>query len=790
MQQSDVLERTERYTVDERPHWSWRTARWLITTLRPDGGWLVLLVVIVLAALPPMALGENRLEELRRIQVALDLIGPMAVVAAWLWLGWRRPPAPIRQHPWRSVGVALAILLTGVVVMSQVLVGWLPGVGELWQAARTNDWGALGQQMLDDLNVMLTRFALWWQGVRAGGAAQDNLIFAAIAGMGFWLAGALVVWLTRFTRQGFLSAAPVLWLTGAMLLYTPTGRGLMLGAVLLAIALHLLLDQATLVRRWQTLGLDFSPGLLFDRVVSALAIVAIVVVVAGLMPNLYYSDLVWGYYRMVEPAEQRLEEFRGRLFPELRGSSRLRGGSGLNGMPNEFMLGAGAALGNKIVMYVRTNDTAGYQDLYYGGGPFESVQPPGHYMRGMTLSEYDGHGWRNPDQTAQINYDANQRWEETEPAARKVLVQSVTMLFSASVLFGAPEQVEPGVSYNAELRAPGDLVAVWSRARNYTMVSSIPAVSEQDLAAAAGWDEERPLPPGYEIHLALPQTITERTRQLAAEIIEGRESPHAKAAAIEAYLRQYEYDLEVDEPPRTVGDVADYFLFDLRRGYCDYYATAFVVLARLAGLPTRFATGYAVGSWDPVEGAWIISEAEAHSWPEVFFPDYGWIPFEPTAGRPMLSRIGLPNTQTASSVPALPTTVETTPVTTPWNWQSLIWLLPLGLLAWLGWGAYGRWQQRREDPWVGLLRWGGRAGRPLGQGETVLEYGHGLASYVVERHSREADTGRVAAREITSLSDAVNQLQYAPTPERSSASERAFAHWQRLRGYLPRLRVR
>jgi hypothetical protein len=68
-----------------------------------------------------------------------------------------------------------------------------------------------------------------------------------------------------------------------------------------------------------------------------------------------------------------------------------------------------------------------------------------------------------------------------------------------------------------------------------------------------------------------------------------------------------------------------------------------------------------------------------------------------------------------------------------------------------------------------------------------LEYGRGLASYIVGRQTGAADANRVAAREVTSLSDAVNQLHYAPAGERPTAVARAWEHWQRLRAYLPRV---
>ena len=101
------------------------------------------------------------------------------------------------------------------------------------------------------------------------------------------------------------------------------------------------------------------------------------------------------------------------------------------------------------------------------------------------------------------------------------------------------------MDYESDLRASGDLAALWSRARNYTLVSAIPAVSDKQLATAPAWGGDLPLPPGYEVHLQLPDTITERTRQLAAQLTANAPTPYAKAQAIEQYLRQYEYDLSV-----------------------------------------------------------------------------------------------------------------------------------------------------------------------------------------------------------------------------------------------------
>jgi hypothetical protein len=139
-------------------------------------------------------------------------------------------------------------------------------------------------------------------------------------------------------------------------------------------------------------------------------------------------------------------------------------------------------------------------------------------------------------------------------------------------------------------------------------------------------------------YLALPDTLPQRVHRLAGEITAGQATPYDKAKAIETYLRtNYPYDLNISAPPQDQ-DVADYFLFDLKRGYCDYYATAMVVLARSSGLPARFVSGYAAGDYDMPNAQYIVRELHAHSWVEVYFSEIGWVEFEPTGNQPEIER--------------------------------------------------------------------------------------------------------------------------------------------------------
>ena len=128
----------------------------------------------------------------------------------------------------------------------------------------------------------------------------------------------------------------------------------------------------------------------------------------------------------------------------------------------------------------------------------------------------------------------------------------------------------------------------------------------------------------------LPDTITERVKELTFDIISEAQTPFEKATAIESFLiNNFEYTLRPPHTPENV-DFVDHFLFDLRIGYCTYFATAFAVMGRIAGLPTRYVEGFLMPP-NAVEGnLYEIRQSNAHAWVEVYFPGIGWITFDPT----------------------------------------------------------------------------------------------------------------------------------------------------------------
>ncbi len=140
-----------------------------------------------------------------------------------------------------------------------------------------------------------------------------------------------------------------------------------------------------------------------------------------------------------------------------------------------------------------------------------------------------------------------------------------------------------------------------------------------------GWVKDR--------YLDLPDTVTQQTRDLAAQLAADQRTPFDVAVAVQNFVRQrIAYEEEIEAPPRD-RDVVDYVLFESRQGYCEYYASAMAVLLRTLEIPARVVGGYFPVPYDQEVGGFRYTEKNAHLWVEVYFPDYGWIPFEPTASR-------------------------------------------------------------------------------------------------------------------------------------------------------------
>ncbi|MBC7246844.1 MAG: transglutaminase domain-containing protein [Actinobacteria bacterium] len=289
-------------------------------------------------------------------------------------------------------------------------------------------------------------------------------------------------------------------------------------------------------------------------------------------------------------------------------------------------------------------------EAYFGFGPFLDLRSRGvmsdlpvmkvrasdpAYWSGLVFRRYNGFAWELPQGEPERLYTPEQPFtitmtEGQSHLATKNLVQTYYLESEQpNVIFAA---YRPALLYypsdyiyrdESGLKSPFTL----SQGLVYSAVSYCIEYSDDELLPMAGRVREGEMAP----YLELPE-LPERVRRLAEEIAPREGNVLVKARAIEDYLaRNYEYSLDV--PPLPPGkDAVDFFLFETRRGYCEHFATAYAVLCRLAGVPSRVVTGYSTGEYNPFTGLYEVSLDDAHAWAEIYLPGVGWVAREPTPG--------------------------------------------------------------------------------------------------------------------------------------------------------------
>lgn len=138
-------------------------------------------------------------------------------------------------------------------------------------------------------------------------------------------------------------------------------------------------------------------------------------------------------------------------------------------------------------------------------------------------------------------------------------------------------------------------------------------------------------------YLQLPDNLPPKVAALSKKITANAKTPYDMAAAITEYLRNnIKYSTTFKDPPAGQ-DPLDWFLFDSKSGFCNYYATAEVIMLRTLGIPARMVVGFAQGQFEAPD-EYVVRQGDSHAWPEVYFPNVGWVEFEPTVSQTALAR--------------------------------------------------------------------------------------------------------------------------------------------------------
>jgi transglutaminase-like putative cysteine protease len=242
------------------------------------------------------------------------------------------------------------------------------------------------------------------------------------------------------------------------------------------------------------------------------------------------------------------------------------------------------------------------------------------HWRGLSFDRFNGFEWMRTPGLYQASGSG--------PAAgRDILVQHImgADLPAVSALFGLHEILEintDDMRLAARRHPNGDFSYVGPGPPIYTVYSNIARPTIQELDADTG-----ALSPVVQSFLQLPR-LTPRISALADSLARGRTTTAAKVQAVEDYLRPFTYTVVL---PRNAREASlDYFLFERRQGHCEYFSTAMAVLLRAMGVPTRNVNGFLGGEWNEFGKFLNVTQNQAHSWVEVWFPRYGWVEFDPT----------------------------------------------------------------------------------------------------------------------------------------------------------------
>jgi len=717
----------------------------------------------------------------------------------------------------RGGGARLVGLLLGVLVAAQFAGHLLPSAalvrGDLSRAAAGLGRLLAGEEAEPGLPFLpsaehiysqgvglLTRLNLWAYNLRIGSPRTDEaaLLFSC----------ALAVWVLAFNathqlvgrQRAFAGLLPVATAVGAHVYLSRLSDGYVYAYLGVLVAALVWANIRHMEGLWMARGLAPQRAFRPVMVATGLLLGAIALGTALVTPNATYARTFHTFWRThgaeIEAFYRRLDDaFAGRGPLMRRAEAQapvvevavietlVTSAPSIGELP-PHTVGSGFAPGDEPVMWVALEGAR--------SGASEK-----QYWRERTYDAYTDQGWENGS-TAATQHVAGSAWvaPDAEPAPigeHVVLRQRYTLIQPSPYAFGVNEPVALDLAYSALTRGPGDLAALSAPAAQYVVDSHVPSAGIAELRAAEGeypgWVRERylPLPP-----------IPERVRAEALRIVSesGATTRYDKARAVEAYLRALTYDTEAPAPPPGV-DVVDHFLFETRAGFCDHSASAMTVLLRSLGVATRYASGYAMGTYDADARAWLVRASNAHAWVEVYFPGVGWIEFEPTPAQGTFQR---PETRPApdASLAPLPTpppmddpgaTLEARPDgasrSVVANLRALApWLVPLcgGALLWIvvrrpRWLPGNSPTPREVVAHVYLrLAWLGALLGSRPSGATPREVLTRLDRELRRRLGRDAGVG-----EFTALYE---RARYGAAPVTWSDASRATGVWRRVRAAI------
>jgi len=573
---------------------------------------------------------------------AIDLPALFVLLSALMTAAGRLQDTDWTRHLGLSYGAAALGLLIGVALgvsrFQRRGVLWLAGLYSglviLWLLSTiiSGDmtWLARCSSVLNRITLALVQFS-------NNEAVDDPVLFLTWMLSLYWLTGLLAGYFyVRHTSLMWMLAPGGLLVTLITIYdaFHPERIWLVGLYLFLAVLLFGRLDYINNRAKWENKGFSVDPETNNDITLGVTVAALVVVLIAWNVPlNITPSATVYDTWReLTRPFNRTLERLSD-IFAPLSGSSATVS----DFYASTLALGLGIPLSDQVTFTV---------DI-----PPEVYDQPRFYWRGRVYDQYTNGLWQTSafekDNIAPIENDL----PIPEHATGTLAIFNITTYIPSQRLLYAPAQPvwvnRPIAAEFFPVNATEKDVIVLRATRaldpgdNYQTRAAIlnPPISKLRSAGTnyPEWVSAR--------YLQLPENFSERVASLASSITLGLDTPYDKATAITQFLHEnITYAERVDNLPPPSADILEWFLFDAKQGFCNYYATAEVLMLRAVGIPARLAVGYAQGEPSVNRTRYFVRQKDAHAWPEVYFPTIGWVEFEPTANQsPIVRPVSPPN---------------------------------------------------------------------------------------------------------------------------------------------------
>lgn len=294
-----------------------------------------------------------------------------------------------------------------------------------------------------------------------------------------------------------------------------------------------------------------------------------------------------------------------------------------------FSLGTGSQLSDREIFTVEPNIRGRAGVPYYWRVRSYDRYVDGHWEGTLTETEWISPGYKKIEYEDPFTNRVNTSFRfHVQRNLSMLYAPTMPLTFSRSISLMSDKIDQQTVDVTAVVVDP-----MIRAGETYEVVSMIASPTVAQLRGA-----RTDYPEWTQKYLQLPEDLPQSITDLADQITAGMDNPYEKTAAITGWLREnIEYSQVLPSVP-TGEDPIEWMLFTQKQAFCNYYATAEVLMLRYLGIPSRWVAGYAQGEYNQETKMYLVRERDSHAWPEVFFSGYGWVEFEPTASQTVIRR--------------------------------------------------------------------------------------------------------------------------------------------------------